>query len=123
MIGSATMFGGRRLPALAIALVLAALVCDPVSARPVVAEDLYRIATVGNPRISPDGAWVAYTVSTPHREEDKDNKDLWLVSWDGRKRLQLTSTPASEHTPRWSPDGGRLAFLSDRADSESGDQI
>jgi dipeptidyl aminopeptidase/acylaminoacyl peptidase len=104
-------------------VVLTCLLATPALARNVVPEDLYRIATVGSPRLSPDGNWVAYTVSTSDREKDVDQEDLWLVSWDGRQHLQLTSTVSSEHTPRWSPDGRRIAFLSDRANEEEGDQI
>src|SRR5690348_5903888 len=50
-------------------------------ARPLTADDLYRLQTVSDPRISPDGLWVAYTVTTPRREGDKDDQDIWLVRW------------------------------------------
>jgi dipeptidyl aminopeptidase/acylaminoacyl peptidase len=99
------------------------LLAAPVLARNVVPEDVYRVATVGSPRVSPDGNWVAYTVSTPNREKDADDSDVWLVSWDGRRHVRLTSSPAGEHTPRWSPDSRRIAFLSDRGSEEEGDQI
>ena len=99
------------------------LLAAPAFARNVVPEDLYRVATLASPRLSPDGNWVAYTLSTPSREKDTDDDDLWIVSWDGRQRVQLTRSPSSEHTPRWSPDGRHLAFLSDRGDEDAGDQI
>jgi dipeptidyl aminopeptidase/acylaminoacyl peptidase len=114
----------REISSLRKLLGLAALICaTPALSRPVTPDDLYRIATVSSPRISPDGNWVAYGVSTPSREKDSDDDDLWMVSWDGRERIRLTSTPFSEHTPRWSPDGRRLAFLSSRADEDKGAQI
>ncbi len=107
--------------------ILTALLCaacaTPALSRPVTPDDLYRIASVGSPQIAPDGNWIAYVVSTPSRQKDTDDDDLWMVSWDGRERIRLTSTPSSEHTPRWSPDGQRLAFLSDRADEDKGAQI
>lgn len=78
---------------------------------------------LSDPQFSPDGEWIAYTVATPDREADADRTDVWLASWDGKESLQLTRSAANEHTARWSPDGRQLAFLSDRADAEAGDQI
>ena len=66
-------------------------------------DDHSRIVTVGDPQRSPDGAWVAYTVSTIDAEKDRRNTDIWMVKWDGSEQLQLTSSPDSESSPRWSP--------------------
>lgn len=104
-------------------LALALLPLATAQARGVVAEDVYRLETVESPRFSPDGQWIAYTVSVADREADADQSDLWLARWDGKETRQLTRSKASEHSPRWSPDGRRLAFLSDRADEKAGDQI
>jgi dipeptidyl aminopeptidase/acylaminoacyl peptidase len=86
-------------------------------------SDLARVKDVADPQISPDGAWVAYTVSTPDTVKDKDNTDLWMASWDGKQQVQLTRSPAAEHAPRWSPDGRTLAFLSSRDDEHEVDQV
>lgn len=102
---------------------LAGLPLAAAQARGVVAEDVYRLQAVASPRLSPDGEWIAYTVTTPDREADADQADIWLARWDGSRTIQATSHKASEHSPRWSPDGRRLAFLSDRADEQAGDQI
>ncbi|MDH4130587.1 MAG: S9 family peptidase [Gemmatimonadota bacterium] len=91
--------------------------------RPIALEDLTRLRDVLDPQLSPDGSWVAYTVSGVNRELDEHTSDLWMTGWDGRATVRLTSTPkASEHTPRWSPDGRHLAFLSDRGEGGS-DQL
>src|SRR5690606_34290965 len=78
--------------------------------RPLTVADVDRVATVRDPQRSPDGSWVAYTVATVDVEKDKSDTDLWMVSWDGTQHVRLTSSPESETSPRWSPDGAWLAF-------------
>ena len=82
--------------------------------RPLRVGDMYRLKTVSDPQLSPDGAWVAYTVSTTDSARDKTDADVWMTSWDGTRTVQLTSSPDAETTPRWSPDGRYLSFLSSR---------
>jgi dipeptidyl aminopeptidase/acylaminoacyl peptidase len=81
-------------------------------------DDHWRIGSVGDPQRSPDGLWVAYTVSTIDAEKDRRNTDVWMVKWDGSEQLQLTSSPDSESSPRWSPDNKYLAFVSSRGTEE-----
>ncbi len=92
--------------------------------RPVTVEDMARFREVADPRVSPDGAWVAYTVVTQDLAADVVQSDVWMTSWDGATTLRLTTTPMeSETDPRWSPDGRHLAFLSARWDAEARDQL
>lgn len=91
--------------------------------RAMVPGDLYRLKDVGAPVVSPDGQWVAYTVSSADSAKDKRNTDVWMVSWDGQRRVQLTSSPDGESSPRWSPDNRYLSFLSSRGDDEKGAQL
>ena len=86
-------------------------------------DDVYRLRDVSDPQLSPDGGWVAYTVSFPDTSEDQANSDVWMTSWDGARSVRLTSSKTSEHAPRWSPDGRYLTFLSDRDDAREVDQI
>ena len=85
--------------------------------------DLYRLREVSAPELSPDGGWVAYTVGTTDSVKDRTTRDLFMTSWDGRQTLRLTTSPSSEGTPRWSPDGRYLAFLSDREDPHEVQQV
>ena len=86
--------------------------------------DVARIRNVSDPVISPDGAWVAYVVSNADTAADRRQSDIWMTSWDGRRAIQLTHTPKeSEHSPRWSPDGRWLSFLSGRSDENENQQV
>jgi dipeptidyl aminopeptidase/acylaminoacyl peptidase len=86
-------------------------------------DDLYRLREVNRPEISPEGEWVAYTVSVPDTSKDQSDSDVWMTSWDGQRNVRLTTSKTSEHTPRWSPDGRYLAFLSSREDAREVDQV
>ncbi|MEO7455367.1 MAG: S9 family peptidase [Gemmatimonadaceae bacterium] len=88
--------------------------------RPLRANDLYRLRTVNDPQISPDGFWIAYSVTAVDSAKDKSDSDIWMTSWDGVQTIRLTSTPEGESTPRWSPDGRYLAFVSGRQEGKGG---
>ncbi|MEQ8302181.1 MAG: S9 family peptidase [Cyclobacteriaceae bacterium] len=94
-----------------------AFVCQ--AQRPIQASDVYRLKSVADPQLSPDGKWVAYVVSSPDSAKDKYDSDIWMVSFDGKETLQITSSTENESSPRWSPDGKYLTFLSSRYESKS----
>ncbi|MBI2537025.1 MAG: S9 family peptidase [Gemmatimonadetes bacterium] len=91
--------------------------------RPVNVNDLFRLRTVRDVQISPEGEWVAYVVGTLDSTRDQSNADLYMVSWDGSRTVQLTFTPEGESSPRWSPDGKYLSLVASRGESRSGGQI
>ena len=76
--------------------------------------DMYHLKNVGDPQLSPDGDWVAYTVSSTDSVKDKTDTDIWMTSWDGSRTIQVTSSPDGESAPRFSPDGRYLSFISAR---------
>jgi dipeptidyl aminopeptidase/acylaminoacyl peptidase len=82
-------------------------------------DDIFELKTVSDPRISPDGAWVAYTVSAMDRKEDASDTDIYMVSTAGGAPIRLTSSKKPESGPRWSPDGRYLAFTSARDGKKS----
>ena len=90
--------------------------------RPFQPNDYYRMRSVRDPQLSPDGAWVAYTVSTPDSAADKSVAHIWMTSWDGAQTVQLTAGKESESSPRFSPDGRWIAFLSGRQEGK-GSQV
>ena len=91
--------------------------------RLIVLDDLAALREVSEPQVSPDGEWVAYTVTTVDAAQDKKVSHIWMTSWDGRHSLQLTLGKESEEHPRWSPDGRWLAFLSSRGDDDEVVQV
>ncbi len=108
---------------LLVVVTAAALAGNLEAQRAVNAEDLNRVKWVSDPQISSDGEWVAYTVSTADSTKDKRQSDVWMTGWDGSNHVRLTYSDESENTPRWSPDGKRIAFLSSRGDPRDVDQV
>jgi dipeptidyl aminopeptidase/acylaminoacyl peptidase len=83
-------------------------------------EDVLAIKQVGAPVFSPDGKWIAYTISEWDRKENRRVSHIWLVSAEGGRTIRLTNGDKGESAPQWSPDGARIAFLADR---DKGNQI
>ena len=78
-------------------------------------EDVYALTSVGQPRLSPDGQRVAYLVSRTDSEANAYRTAVWIAPLDGSAEpRQFTSGERSDHSPRWSPDGRWLAFVSNR---------
>lgn len=96
-----------------------ALAADTDAARRTLApDDFYQVEDVSDPQVSPDGAWVAYVLTTNDREADEARSAIWMVSWDGTQHVALTAPAADIEKPRWSPDGRYIAFMGTPAGSD-----
>ncbi len=82
--------------------------------KPFTVEDLYLHRKVTELQCSADGSRIACTVKSIDREEDEYVSCIWSLALDGSAARQLTRGPGQDQSPRWSPDGSRLAFLSSR---------
>ena len=107
-------------PAIRAALGLLLVLTLPLAAqvpRPIGVDDLLALQRISDPRFSPDGSLVTYTLTTPDLEANRNRRDIWAVPTDDGAPRQLTDTGADGNA-RISPDGTRLAFLSSRAGTQ-----
>lgn len=78
-------------------------------------DDLYKLTFVSDPQISPDGKQIAY-VRTVIDEKTKEYRSvIWIAAIGTGKPRPFTSGTKTDTSPRWSPDGSKLAFISDRS--------
>lgn len=76
-------------------------------------DDYLKFADVTAPQVSPDGATVAYVVTTSDRDTDEPKDSIWLTNWEGTEHRQLTRGESASQ-PKFSPDGRYLSFVSAR---------
>ena len=82
-------------------------------------EAMFLMKRVGAPALSPDGRWVAVSVTEPSYDSDKQTSDLWLVAADGSSApRRLTSSKGGESDLAWSPDSRKIAFVAKREGDE-----
>ncbi len=107
----------RHLTAVVVAAFVSAVPVSAQQSRGMTFEDVLTLKVVSDPQLSPDGRWIAYVVATPDTADNAITAAVWLVRADGSTPARrLTAGRKRDTSPRWSPDGARVAFISNRED-------
>src|SRR5438445_8761821 len=77
-------------------------------------DDLLKVRRVSDPKVSPKGDVVAFTITDVDKVANKGTTQIYVVPLSGGEMRQLTNDEHSSASPRWSPDGEKLAFVSAR---------
>src|ERR1051326_1620957 len=77
-------------------------------------EDLFELEYAADPQVSPDGASIVYVRNFSDIMTDKRYANLWWIRADGSEQRPLTTGAFNDTSPRWSPDGKQLLFVSNR---------
>jgi dipeptidyl aminopeptidase/acylaminoacyl peptidase len=94
------------------AILLTAL---PALPRPITWDDMAAMRRVGAPQVSPDGKWIAYDASTIDMVANYRRSAIYLVDAAGGTSLKISDGTKRDESPVWSPDGKRIAYVSNRA--------
>jgi dipeptidyl aminopeptidase/acylaminoacyl peptidase len=109
--------------ALSLGILAAAPFCFAQPApprRPMTFEDMMKMKRLGETAVSPDGKWLAYSVTTVDLDQNTKTAELWLQKIEGGDAIKLAVGKPGDGGPQFAPDGKRILFLSGR---EGGQQV
>lgn len=86
-------------------------------------EDIYRLKTISNPRLSPDGKWILYSLSTVDSLRDRYNSKLFMMSTDGKETIALTDQTKGPSMAVWSPDQKYISFMAKGSNADDPSQL
>jgi dipeptidyl aminopeptidase/acylaminoacyl peptidase len=81
--------------------------------------DLINVPSIGDLQISPDGNQLLYVRTDADWDENDTQSHIWRVNSNGTSAVQMTNGEGSESSPRWSPEGSRIAFLTQRGENDN----
>jgi dipeptidyl aminopeptidase/acylaminoacyl peptidase len=105
----------RRLFFLLLFLILSPFLVFSQGKKELTIEDIVGIRTIGNLSFSPDGKNAVFVLNQVDIEKNRYNPDLYLIRLDGNRVIRLTTSEKRDNSPKWSPAGRLIAFLSNRA--------
>lgn len=74
-------------------------------------RDMLTLKRPSDSRLSPDGRLVAFTIGTPDMIGNRVVSQIWVMNADGSGQRQITNAASSSSSPRWSPDGRKIAYI------------
>ncbi|MCX6168986.1 MAG: S9 family peptidase [Ignavibacteriales bacterium] len=93
-----------------IILILALTSINAQQKRAMTVEDMWNMKRVGSFDISPDGKTIAFAATSYNMETNKSNSDIWLIDVDGKNIHAFKNSDVSESSPKFSPDGKKIAY-------------
>ena len=79
--------------------------------RPIAEKDLFKFVWIADPQIAPDGSQIAFVRVSADEKKDGYDTSIWIAKTDGSEPPRQLTSGVRDTSPRWSPDGRRLAFV------------
>jgi dipeptidyl aminopeptidase/acylaminoacyl peptidase len=107
----------RTVMAILLSLLFSALPVLAAELHPFSVQDMLAMDRISDWQVSPDGRRIVFSVSVTDQEANRRRSDIYLARVDGSGIRRLTTDPANDVQPYWSPDGNTVFFLSSRSGS------